>query len=327
MAKPAFIYAFDNLGPERFIELCGLLLGSRYKGFLLGGVGPDGGIDGEIGEWHPETLSPLLNELIPANKLVVFQFKHKTTARLGQTASRSKLLGLYACSPKKTCELHRTLIQEKHPNAYVLVTNVEVNAPFRAKFIEQCKKEYPGIEHYQIIGLDELEMWITMMPELRHLYFPTIFGLPHYDLRIQLGSSFVPTVYGGPDEVFFTVSVLNVGLVPSYISAIRFRILVDNEVEVFTPFRIGDSPISGFIRRMNPEPGAALEPGRKQSYHFLYSDLSELQPLQKKQVHTVIPIEVQVDDEIGNVYSEVIPDDFRNDFMKYFPLQNQPRKR
>ena len=48
MAKPAFISAFDNLGPERFTELCGLLLGSRYKGFLLGGVGPDGGIDGEV---------------------------------------------------------------------------------------------------------------------------------------------------------------------------------------------------------------------------------------------------------------------------------------
>jgi len=323
MAKPAFIYAFDNLGPERFTELCGLLLGSRYKGFLLGGVGPDGGIDGEVEEWHPETLSPLLNELILANKLVVFQFKHKTTARLGQTASRSELLGLYACSPKKKCELHRTLIQEKHPNAYVLVTNVEVNAPFRAKFIEQCKKEYAGIEHYQIIGLDELEMWITMMSELRHLYFPTIFGPPRYDLRIQFGSAFIPEIYNGPDEIFFMVSVLNVGLVPSYISAIRFRVLVDGEVEVFTPFRIGNSPISELIRRMNPEPGAAVEPGRKQSYHFRYSDLSELPPLKKKRVHTVFPIEVQVDDEIGNVYSELIPDDFRNEFIKHFPSQKR----
>ncbi len=43
MAKPAFIYAFDNLGPDRFAELCGVLIGSRYKGFVLGGVGPDGG--------------------------------------------------------------------------------------------------------------------------------------------------------------------------------------------------------------------------------------------------------------------------------------------
>jgi len=58
MAKPAFIYAFDNLGQSKFVELCGLLLASRYKGFLLGGVGPDGGIDAEIdqaiGTWCPE---------------------------------------------------------------------------------------------------------------------------------------------------------------------------------------------------------------------------------------------------------------------------------
>ncbi len=63
---------------NRFTELCGLLLGSRYKGFLLGGVGPDGGIDGEIdnvlGEWLPETKSVLWLEGIDPNELVIFQF-------------------------------------------------------------------------------------------------------------------------------------------------------------------------------------------------------------------------------------------------------------
>ncbi len=326
MAKPAFISAFDNLGPERFTELCGLLLGSRYKGFLLGGVGPDGGIDGEVGEWHPETLSPLLNELIPANELVVFQFKHKVTARLGQTASRSELLGLYSCGPKKKCELHRTLIQEKHPSTYVLVTNVEVNAPFRTKFIEQCKKEYSSIKHYQVIGLDELEMWITMMPELRHLYFPTIFGPPRFELRIKFGSAFVPTVLGGPDETFFMVSVLNVGLVPSYISIVRFRVLVNNEVQVFTPFHMaGSSPISQLITRMNPQPRSALEPGRQHSYYFRFSDLSELPPLKEKKIHTVYPIGVQVEDEIGNIYTEDLPDNFRDGFLQHIPTHLHPR--
>jgi len=278
-----------------------------------------------MGEWHPETLSPLLNELIPANKLVVFQFKHKTTARLGQTASRSELLGLYACSPKKKCELHRTLIQEKCPHAYVLVTNVEVNAPFRAKFIEQCKKEYAGIEHYQIIGLDELEMWITMMPELRHLYFPTIFGPPRFELRIKFGTSFVP--YGGPDETFFMVSVLNMGLVPSYVSAVRFRVLVNDEVQVFTPYHIaGNSPISELITQMNPQPGSALEPGRQQSFHFRFSDLSELPRLKEMEIYTVYPIGVQVDDEIGNSYTEDLPDTFRNSFLQRIPSHLHPRQ-
>ena len=81
MAEPAFIYAFDNLGPYRFIELCGELLGSSYSGFLLGGEGPDGGIDAEIdnvlGVWNPEVRSPLLEDIIQPKETLVFQFKHK----------------------------------------------------------------------------------------------------------------------------------------------------------------------------------------------------------------------------------------------------------
>jgi hypothetical protein len=325
MAKPAFIYAFDNLGPERFTELSGLLLGSRYKGFLLGGVGPDGGFDGEIGgEWHPETPAPLLNELIPAGKLVVFQFKHKTTARVGQAASRSELLALYKCSGKKKCELHRTLVQDRSPNTYVLVTNVEVNAPFRDKFIAQCKNEYPGIEHYQIIGLDELEMWITMMPELRHIYFPTIFGPPRFELKIKLGSAFIPD---GPKENFFSVSVLNVGLVPSYVSVVRFRVLINNErIEIFTPFHGASSAyISQFITRMNPQPGQLLEPGKQQSHYFLYSDLGNLQTIQHMNIHTVYPIGVQVEDEIGNIYMEDFNDSFRDGFLEHIPQRLHPK--
>src|SRR5579871_6292367 len=96
MATPAFIYAFDNLGPDHFTNLCGQLLGSRCKGFLLGGVGADGGIDGELderlGEWHPESLSPMLDQLVRPGQLAVFQFKRKVTARTTQAQARSQLL-------------------------------------------------------------------------------------------------------------------------------------------------------------------------------------------------------------------------------------------
>jgi hypothetical protein len=59
MAKPAFIYAFDNLGPERYTEICGLILASRFKGFLLGGVGPDGGIDHDADQFRYEVQALL----------------------------------------------------------------------------------------------------------------------------------------------------------------------------------------------------------------------------------------------------------------------------
>ncbi len=114
MAKPAFIYAFDNLGPERFTELCGVLLASKYRGFLLGGVGPDGGIDGELDKYYgflqPESQFSLENEIIKPNDLVVFQFKHKVTARVGQAQTRTQLLNLYKCQSNNKCELHRDLV-------------------------------------------------------------------------------------------------------------------------------------------------------------------------------------------------------------------------
>jgi len=132
MAKPAFIYAFDNLGPERFTEVCGALLASRYAGFLLGGVGPDGGIDGELlGEWRPENLSPLIDEVVQPGQLAVFQFKHKVTARVGQAHTRAEILRMYTCTPSRRCELHSALVVSRSPSLYVLVTNAEVNSNFR----------------------------------------------------------------------------------------------------------------------------------------------------------------------------------------------------
>lgn len=318
MAKPIFIYAFDNLGPDRFTELCGLLLASRYRGFLLGGVGPDGGVDGELdeifGEWCPESESPLLNEIIQPGQLVVFQFKHKVTARVGQVQARTQLLSLYKCTPNRVCELHRRLIQQKRPGAYVLVTNVEVNSQFRTKFIQQCKSENPDIEYYQIIGLDELATWITMEPQLRHLYFPTIFGPPRFNLRIQLSQGFYAPHYGGFDigsdqaVELFQVSVLNVGTVPSYVGSIRFRVIVDGESKLLGMIPNPDDEI---MKRLNPEPGTAVEPGRKQVYHFRFTDLE----LMKVHGSSVFPVEVLVYDEIGNAYSEPIPEDLRDKIL------------
>jgi hypothetical protein len=105
MATPAFVYAFDNLGPESFAELCGKLLGSRYKGFgllILGGVGPDGGIDAELdttfGLLEAESEEALLDSRVRSGDTVVFQFKHKVVGRIGgQAKARQQLLSLYKC--------------------------------------------------------------------------------------------------------------------------------------------------------------------------------------------------------------------------------------
>ena len=306
MAKPAFIYAFDNLGAYRFIELCGELLGARYNGFMLGGEGADGGIDAEIdkvlGVWHPEHKDSLLTDIIQPGQTVVFQFKHKVSARIGQAQTRTHLLNLYKCNQKKICELHSDLVQEKRPTSYVLVTNVEVNSQFRNTFINQCKEEEPRIEHYQVIGLDELVAWVEMQPELRHLYFPTIFGPPRFDLRIN--SSFGFLINGdGPDIGCLFVEVLNVGTVPSFLnpSAVAFICNVDGKIDPVKFFYRKDTRIG----QLNPDPTKGLEPGRKQTYFFPLADFSYV----RERGESIFPIEIQVTDEIGNKYREKISDE------------------
>jgi hypothetical protein len=330
MAKPAFIYAFDNLGPERFTELCGELLGLRYKGFglfVLGGIGPDGGVDAELdanlGVWQPESEEALLNDVIRPGKTVIFQFKHKVVARVGgQSKARKQLLRLFKCRSNYTCELHRKLVTEKVPTDYVLVTNVEVNSNFRAEFIEQCKTENSTIEHYQVIGLDELETWVTMEPRLRHLYFPTIFGPSRFALRVEVsvgglihGCSYE---YNGvllskQDDpiMFLQVAIFNVGTVTSYVTmqSVVFKTIIDGQSEnlVMTHF---DNEV---MNRLNPGADTAvLEPGRKKVYKFGLEAFAQIFEKGKK----VFVEEILVKDEIGNTYRAEIPEEVRATVFK-----------
>lgn len=310
MATPSFIYSFDNLTPNQFADLCGRLLGARYKGFLLGGIGPDGGVDGEIDSmfaiWQPEEKDALLNRIIDPGQTIVFQFKHTVTARVGgQVKARQNLMNLFNCRKDYTCEIHRPLIAKKSPDTYVLITNIEVNSNFRSKFIDHCRKHNPEIGNYQIIGLDELESWITMDTELRHLYFPTIFGPPRFSLQIKLNHGIaVPSIgqdsYGKPVP-FLYVEILNIGTVPSYVNSISFKSIIDGDIKYLHLINIDNE----LLREINPEPGTKLESGRKQVFSYpmrmLYYQFRNFG-------EDVFLSEVIVRDEIGNTYSAVIPE-------------------
>jgi len=304
MAKPSFIYAFDNLGPDKFTELCNLLLSSKFRGYCAGGVGSDGGVDGELdvnlGFWIPEQESPIINTIIPKNKKVIFQFKHKTTARVGQTQSRQQLINLY---DNQQSELDKPLLNSDDIYAYVLVTNVEVNSKFRNKFVTICKNKNNKIKHYQIIGLDDLETWVTMESQIRHMFFPTIFGIPRYDLKINILRNHTYQTNDLDNEIkLFTVNVLNVGTVTSYISHIYMR-AIKNEKSNY--FQLVEVPGRGGIDSLNPKFGAPLKPGRKHSFNYYFSVISDLIN------DGEIPVEIDVSDEIGNHYTEEIDYDFR----------------
>ncbi|MEO8325530.1 MAG: hypothetical protein ABI618_06755 [Nitrospirota bacterium] len=315
MASPAFIYVFDSLGPDRFVELCGLLLGGRYRGFLLSGPGPDGGVDGEVapafGELFTESPALLLDQKLDAGELTLFQFKHKVVARTGQANARRQLLGLYRTTKSSPSELKRELVVEKRPKNYVLVTNVEVNASFRESFREICRAEQPGIENYEIIGLDDLQAWVTQDHHLRSQFFPMLFGRPRFqlDLDLVLGFTLVlespsfPTT-AHPGERFIDITIRNVGEATSYIANLKFKALIDGKVQYIMPSPMprGHDPLN------NPSSGAAVRPGQSLSFKYY---LEMLRSARRSATEFLLG-ELMVRDQINNLYRCEIPDELRS---------------
>lgn len=318
MAEPAFIYAFDNLGPYRFTELCGNLLGSQHRGFVLGGEGADGGIDGEVdsllGIWQPEYEEALLTDIIQPSQTVIFQFKHKVSGRVGQIQSRERIRKLYECTATKKCELHSKLIQERKPAAYVLVTNIEVNSQWRNKFRATCKAENPAIQHYQVIGLDDLVSWVKMMPELRQLYFPTIFGVPQFNLRVSVRHS---VELLSSEDLALIVDVMNIGLMPSYLdgSSPKCLFIINGKME-----ELGLDFYSNPLVFMNSNSGITLAPGRKYTYLFPQHFFTALRKYAEEKLRAdgrIFPVEIRIRDDIDNFYRHILEEDQKSMILKW----------
>lgn len=332
MASPSFVYAFDNLGPDKFVELCGLLLGARYKGFLLSSQGPDGGVDAEndpiLGTLRAEQDSLLVDSILPKNEVIVFQFKHKIVARVGEANARTQLLGLFTSTTKRKSEVNKPNIIKLKPQTYVLVTNVEVNTNFRLKFIAQCKEENPDVANYQIIGLDELENWVTAERNLRSQYFPTMFGRPRFNLKLKLQTGMTLTLLnpeqlyrGGdsacePKDEILSLSVMNTGENISYLASILFKVLIDGKIKYLmkSPLPKGCDPLA------NPNLGGPINPGNSQEFRFPMEMFRKEFNLNEKYFLS----EVVVRDQIDNSYSLEISEDLRKQIFNFNQSKTSP---
>jgi len=148
--------------------------------------------------------------------------------------------------------------------------------------------------------------------ELRHLYFPTIFGPPRFNLQIRLSEGIAVPHYGGMDFdkpiPFLYIDVLNLGIVPSFVNSISFKSIVDGEIKYLYIVNI-DNPI---MKQVNPEFGSILEPGRKQMFSFPFGVLRQM----KGQGKEVFPFEVVIRDEINNTYTAPIPESIINKILE-----------
>ncbi len=317
MATPAFVYAFDNLGPEKFVQLCGLLLGARYKGFLLTSPGPDGGVDAEncpiLGELVTESPAVLQEALLRPAMRAVFQFKHKVVARVGEANARTQLLSMYRSTKARKSEVLGSEIAKRNPDIYILVTNVEVNSIFRSSFTEICRGENPDIQNYQVIGLDELEVWVTQERQLRALYFPTIFSPARFNLALKLTLGYTyqqvtpweaDEAKYSPDRPILCLTIMNIGEVTSYLSSIKFKIYQQGEVSYFMKSPIPPNQLDPLA---NPKIGDSIEPGRSAEFRFPFM----LFQRRVEERGEYFLDSVLIWDQIDNFYSLEISNDIR----------------
>jgi hypothetical protein len=312
MATPAFIYAFDDLGTERFVTLCGLLLGARCKGFMLTSPGPDGGVDAEncpvIGEFLTESSTILQDSLLQSGRKIVFQFKHKVVARVGEANSRTQLLQLFRSAKMKKSEVLGSEIIKRNPDVYILVTNVEINSGFRSNFADICRKENSDISDYQVIGIDELEAWITEDRQLRSMYFPTIFAPARFNLALKFvqGDIFRPVTNGEKydHEKVLCLTVMNIGEATSYLSKIQFKIFRDGKVLYLMNFPHHPCQIDPLA---NPKFGEPIEPGRSVDFRFFFAMFQQ----RASEDGAFFLDSVIAWDQIDNMYSIKIGEDIR----------------
>jgi hypothetical protein len=317
MASPAFVYAFDNLGPERFVELCGLLLGSRYKGFLLSSPGPDGGVDAEncpiLGDLVTESSLVIDGQILDSSSRVVFQFKHKVAARVGQANARTKLLSMYRTSTRKSSEVLGPEIAERNPDVYVLVTNVEINPVFRTTFAQICRGENPQIQSYHVLGLDELENWITQDRNLRTLWFPTIFSPARFNLTLKLAQGYIckpvssigEAIVFGLDRPVLCLTIMNTGEATSYLCNVKFKIICDGAIEYLLPAPVPPNQVDPMA---NPRLGEPVEPGRNIRLRYPFLMLQRI----AEERGDIFFASVMVWDQIDNLYELDVDEKIRD---------------
>lgn len=142
-------------------------------------------------------------------------------------------------------------------------------------------------------------------------YSPTTSDPPRFDLSIELPWVLIPDP---PYFVGMCISILNQGLLPSYIDLIEFQVLVDGKLEVRGLADIGTGSKNEFkLQRMSCR-DTAIPSRDRQIYPYYFYEIAEFKRLGR----TVVPVAVQVKDKIGNVYRKSIPEDMQNEMAKYF---------
>ena len=126
---------------------------------------------------------------------------------------------------------------------------------------------------------------------------------------------------GKSDTLF--VNILNVGIVPSYIGSIQFKVIDNERVKICN---VADFPSQFYEHHSHYLPhveerrshyGKPLQPGQGRSYPYHLGEVCDA--IYSLESQTFFD-EVQVIDEIGNIYSESVSPEQRSYLQTYKAL-------
>ena len=151
---------------------------------------------------------------------------------------------------------------------------------------------------------------------MRSQYFPTLFGLPRFNLalKLQSGMTYHPkpwnpkgTTYH-PKEKILCLTVMNIGDATSYLSNIKFKALIEGQVGYFMKAPIPSTELDPMA---NPRMGEPVEPGRSAEFRFPFTMFQE----HAKGKREYFLDAVMVWDQIDNLYTQSISDELRNEIF------------
>lgn len=193
---------------------------------------------------------------------------------------------------------------------YYLFCNVYLTSSQKSKYIQYCLDNLQA--EFVPQDIEALRSLLdSSLKDLRKTYLEKYHSDSdsRFNLQIQLSQGF--DVRPNGENVtdindlinFLIVSVLNTGTIASYVDSMQLKVIADGKpMCISLPLEFGNEKIK---LPNNPKYGDALEPGRKQEFHFLFN------MYMRKLGNDVDPVEVLITDQIGNTYTATIPEELK----------------
>jgi hypothetical protein len=110
------------------------------------------------------------------------------------------------------------------------------------------------------------------------------------------------------DKDILCVDVMNIGEAISYLSNIKFKVLIDGQLQYLMP-----SPLpTGHDPLVNPRLGDPIQPGQSQEFRYFFEMFLSV----RRRACSFLLAELMVWDQIDNLYTCEVPESIRQEIFE-----------